>query len=215
MLYTTHFRPIFCISIFLVIVLICIYFYSWLKRLSRFFFISFNLTLTTMGFDFNITISCWGLYKLHLQKRCKELGNITKWMNSNTFTSRGRDLSKGVIAAVALTTYDSSLTGALSGDGVARPRLRADWEALAGVTGVLALGTIVVVLWDEKTRYNNEIFSSLKESRRTLRYFEAPSVHLWNESRLFLLNSSNKLRLQNDTDTDTVKDVQAKISHVR
>lgn len=72
--------------------------------------------------------------------------------NVRTLTPRGGDLSEGVIAAVALAPDDPAFTGTLSSDGVARPRLRAKREALAGVARVPALGAIVVLLEERETQ---------------------------------------------------------------
>ena len=51
---------------------------------------------------------------------------IAQLINSHAFTSSGGDFCEGVITAVTLATYDSSLTGALPGDGVTGPGLRAN-----------------------------------------------------------------------------------------
>lgn len=51
-----------------------------------------------------------------------------------------------VVTAIALPADDPSFAGALPGHRVARPRLGADREALAGVARVLALGPVVVFL---------------------------------------------------------------------
>lgn len=84
-------------------------------------------------------------------------------MNLNTFTSHGGHFSEGVIAAVTLTTYDTSLTGALPSDGVTGARLRANRETVAGITSILTLWTIVVFLRkEEKIQMTNTISSVLK-----------------------------------------------------
>lgn len=91
------------------------------------------------------------------------------YINPHTLASQWSDLSEGVIAAVTLTTDDSSFTGALPGDGVAGSRLGANGETLAGIASVLAVRTVVVFLQEEeKTEMTDVLVSSsdvsLKES---------------------------------------------------
>lgn len=68
----------------------------------------------------------------------------------HTFTSSGGDLSERVVTAVTLSTYDSSLAGALARYGVTGPRLRANREAFTGVTSVIPLWTVVVILQERR-----------------------------------------------------------------
>ena len=93
-------------------------------------------------------------------------------LNSHTFTSAGSDFSEGVVTAVTLTTYDSSLAGALPGDRVASSRLRASREALTRVASVLSFWTIMVFLQGEARKRMTDIIYLVhqKRAKRKFRY---------------------------------------------
>ena len=71
-------------------------------------------------------------------------------MELHTLAAVGGDLSKGVVTAIALATYDPGLAGTLAGPRVTRTSLRPQGEAITGVAGVIILELEVVLLEEER-----------------------------------------------------------------
>lgn len=71
-------------------------------------------------------------------------------VNTRTHTSIGGNLSKRVVAAIALAAHHSHLASALSCVRVTGASMRSQREAVAGVAGVAVRLPIIVILQERR-----------------------------------------------------------------